>query len=50
MHSFIADRAEYWWDTKQPDARSLWDSTIRLGEELFNEIIRNPVPLDLHIL
>ena len=28
----------------------LWDSTIELGHDLFDEIIRNPVPLDLNIL
>ena len=29
---------------------SLWDSTIVLGEDLFNEIIRHPVPLDMNTL
>ncbi len=38
------------WDTTRPDAPVLWDSTIRLGEEFFNEIIRHPLPLDLNIL
>ena len=28
----------------------LWDSTIQLGEQFFNEIIAHPVPIDLHIL
>ena len=28
----------------------LWDSTIRLGEDFFNEIIAHPVPLDLNAL
>ena len=28
----------------------LWDSTIELGEKLFQEIIRRPVPLDMNIL
>ena len=50
VSSFIADRAEYWWDVSRPDAPSLWDSTIRLGEEFFNEIIRHPIPLDLHTI
>ena len=50
VSSFIADRAEYWWDVSRPAAPSLWDSTIRLGEEFFNEIIRHPIPLDLHTL
>ena len=46
----IADRGEFWWSARQPDAPSLWDSTIRLGEEFFNEIIAHPIPLDLNIL
>ena len=50
VSSFIADRAEYWWDVSRQDAPSLWDSTIRLGEEFFNEIIRHPIPLDLNTL
>ena len=48
--SRIADRGEFWWDTKHPDQSSLWESTIRLGEEFFNEIIAHPVPLDMKIL
>ncbi len=50
VSSYVADRTEFWWDTKRPDAPVLWDSTIRLGEEFFNEIIAHPVPIDLHIL
>ena len=50
VSSFIADRADFWWDTKQPDVPVLWDSTIQLGEQFFNEIIAHPVPIDLHIL
>ena len=48
--SRIADRGEFWWDTKHPDQSSLWESTIRLGEEFLNEIIAHPVPLDMNIL
>ena len=46
----IADRGEFWWSARQPDAPSLWDSTIRLGEEFFNEIITHPMPIDMHTL
>ena len=48
--SLVADRTAFWWDERRPDNPVLWNSTIRLGEEFFNEIIRNPVPLDLHTL
>ena len=50
MNAPIARTTEYWWSERQPDARSLWESRIELGADFFNEIIRNPVPLDLHIL
>lgn len=50
VSSFIADRAEFWWDPKRPNNPTLWDSKIRLGEEFFQEIIRHPVPLDMNIL
>ena len=50
VHSVIADRAELWWNTKRPDAPSLWHSEIELGEKFFNEIIAHPLPLDLHTL
>ena len=46
----IADRGEFWWSVRQPDAPSLWDSTIRLWEEFFNEIIAHQIPLDMNIL
>ena len=50
VHSVIADRAEFWWNTKQPDAPSLWDSRIELGEKFFQEITAHPIPIDLHTL
>ena len=50
VHSVIADRAEFWWNTKRPDAPSLWDSRIELGEKFFQEIIAHPIPIDLHTL
>ena len=50
MTSPIARRTEFWWSEKRPDDRSLWDSTIELGADFFQEVIRNPVPLDLHTL
>ena len=50
IHSFVADRVKYWWDVSRPDAPVLWDSTIQLGEQFFNEIILHPVPLDMNTL
>ena len=50
MNSPVTVRGEFWWNERKPDQRSLWDSTIVLGEDLFNEIIRHPVPLDMNTL
>ena len=50
VNSLIARRSEFWWNERRPDQSGLWDSKIELGEDLFNEIIRNPVPLDMSTL
>ena len=50
VNSQVADRTEFWWSTKRPDDRTLWESKIELGEKFFEEIIRHPVPLDMNIL
>ena len=50
VSSFVAERAEFWWSAREPNAPSLWDSTIELGEKFFQEIIAHPVPIDLNTL
>ena len=50
VSSAIADRGEFWWNERKPDEPVLFDSKIRLGEDLFNEIIQHPVPLDMNAL
>ena len=46
----IADRTDLWWDPKRPHELTLWDSTIRLGENFFEEIIQHPVPINMNVL
>jgi hypothetical protein len=46
----IAPRTVLWWDYHQPDQQTLWKSWVEIGEELFNEIIAHPIPLDMNIL
>lgn len=48
--SRVADSTDLWWDYRKPDQSTLWESHIRLGEALFNEIQTNPIPLDMRIL
>lgn len=50
VSSFVVDKQELWWDPKRPQESSLWESKIRLGEELFEEIVRRPVPIDMNVL
>ena len=50
VSSFIADRTEFWWSERKPDQPALWESKIELGERFFQEIIRNPVPIDMNTL
>ena len=50
VNSLIARRTEFWWNERKPDQPSLWESKIELGEDLFNEIINHPVPIDMNTL
>ena len=50
MGGVVASRIELWWNPKRPDQPTLWESRIRLGEELFEEILRNPVPIEMNTL
>jgi replication initiator protein len=46
----VVEEALLWWDPKQPDQAALWNSTIKLGDKFFQEIIHNPIPIDMHAL
>ena len=50
VSSSVTSRTEFWWDLERPDEPMLWNSKIELGWDFFQEIIRNPVPLDMNIL
>ena len=50
ISSLIADERELWWDYRQPNQDTLWQSRIRLGEKLYQEIVAHPVPIDMRIL
>lgn len=46
----VANKINLWWSPKNPEQTTLWESTITLGEEFFEEIIQHPVPFDVRIL
>ena len=50
MASHIADRGEFWWNPRRPEESTLWESKIELGEKFFQEVIRNPIPIDMNTL
>ena len=50
VNSLIARRTEFWWNERKLDQPSLWESKIELGEDLFNEIIHHPVPINMKII
>ena len=50
VSSYVADQHDFWWSHVKPEDRCQWQSQIVLGERFFDEIIRNPLPLDMHIL
>ena len=50
VSSYVADQHDFWWSHVKPVDRGQWQSHIVLGERFFDEIIRNPLPLDMHIL
>lgn len=46
----IAKEYQLWWDPKAPEQADLWQSTVTLTHEFFNEIIDRPVPIDMRAL
>lgn len=48
----VARSWQLWWDPKETGAGQddLFDSTVTLGEEMFNEMLHNPVPFDMRVV
>ena len=46
----IAKEYQLWWQPKQPEQATLWQSTVTLNTDFFNEIIDRPVPIDMRAL
>lgn len=42
----VAPKSELWWNIKNTQQQSIFESWLELGEDLFNAITANPVPLD----
>ena len=46
----VAEDRVLWWDSKNPEQRSLWGSYVVLSSRFFEAITANPVPIDLRAL
>jgi hypothetical protein len=46
----VADRALLWWNAKEPTQGSLWESTVTLTEQFFEEVTTRPVAVDMRAL
>lgn len=46
----VAPKGELWWDYKEPEKGSLFNSWIQLGEEFYEAITAAPVPVDMRAL
>lgn len=46
----IASDYDLWWDPKDPKQMPLWESTVTLSTDFFNEITERPVPIDMAAL
>ncbi len=44
------EQAELWWDTKNPQQATMWESKLLLGNSFFQEIIQSPIPIDMRAL
>jgi len=46
----VAKEFHLWWQAKNPEQPSLWQSTVKLDQDFFEEIIERPVPVDMRAL
>jgi hypothetical protein len=46
----VASKTSLWWNHKQPENATLWNSEITLGEEFYQSITAAPIPLDMRAL
>lgn len=46
----LAPKTALWWDYHRPEQDTLWQSWLELNDDLFQQIIDHPVPIDMRIL
>jgi hypothetical protein len=50
LDMLVTSRTETWWDFREPEQRTLFESYIVLGEDFYNAITAAPVPIDFRAL
>lgn len=43
----VADDYTLWWDPHRPSQTALWQSTVKLSEPFFQQVVDRPVPIDM---
>lgn len=46
----VAPKSQFWWNLKDREQGTLWNSWIELGEDFYNSIISWPIPVDLRAI
>lgn len=46
----IADRHMLWWDPKGPGQQSLFNSTVTISAQFYDEVRTSPIPIDLRAM
>lgn len=46
----IVDRYQLWWQPKEPAQAALWQSSLTLNKQFFDEVTQAPVPVDMRAL
>ena len=46
----VTDEYQFWWEPQHPEQITLWESTVKLSQNFFEEITNNPIPLNIDVL
>ena len=46
----VSDGRFFFWDNKNPEQTTLWESGVELSERFYQLLIQNPVPLDWRVI
>jgi hypothetical protein len=46
----VAEEYHLWWEPKNPDQACLWESSLILNKRFFDEIVKNPIPINLNAI